>query len=95
MNYLHLQLPAGNYTLWLYEPVPQDSSLTSCALFEFSMSFTFQTLTDDLFNCDAYTVPTTLNAPGYLDDSGSVHIRERFLVSRETTTFEVQQVNLK
>jgi len=56
----------GTYTLWLYEPVPQNISLTSAAAFDMSLSIQFDVRDEDIFECTASRLPQSLNTPAYL-----------------------------
>lgn len=90
-NVLNLRLEEGSYSLWIYEPEPQNSAVTSCAVFTFSMSLSYTNVRDDLFFCGAGTFPSMLNAPGYLDFTGELHIEEAFLLSSQPAFFQLTQ----
>lgn len=79
-NHIAQLMPGGNYTLWIYEPEPQNSTLTACAAFEFFASLKFVPLIEDVYYCKGSTFPASFNSPGYLDFDGSMHIQELFLL---------------
>lgn len=99
-HFLHRALQDGKYRLWLLEPALQDSALTNCSLFDFSFRVEYLDVTTSVFECDGDTgvssiseLPSTLNAPGYLDDSGTVHVNDRFTIygNASTVSFEISE----
>jgi hypothetical protein len=83
-NSIRQLLPDGDYTLWFYEPEPQDKTLTKCSPFNFAFSISYEDLMEDIYVCDGTILPTSLNDMGYLDSTGYVHISDRFLVTNTT-----------
>lgn len=67
----------GDYTLWIYELYNQtDKSVLGCTPFTFSLSLTPFQFNEDLLNCKAARLPTTLNVPGLLGDRGVLEFAE-------------------
>eukprot|EP01114_Cavostelium_apophysatum_P014626 TRINITY_DN383_c0_g1_i1.p1 TRINITY_DN383_c0_g1~~TRINITY_DN383_c0_g1_i1.p1 ORF type:complete len:3487 (+),score=923.94 TRINITY_DN383_c0_g1_i1:225-10685(+) len=92
-NKIKADLTAGNYSLWIYEPEPQKTDLAACALFNFYFNLEFMEARNELYECDALTLPKSLNYPGYLDNSGYVHVREHFLIDSDPMSLVLNQAS--
>lgn len=78
--------PATFYTLWLYEPVPQNSSLSKCSLFDFNMQIDWrQAKTSADLGCPGGRMPDHILDTGY-----GVHWAQRVALTpriQNTTIF--------
>eukprot|EP01105_Mastigella_eilhardi_P007211 TRINITY_DN18721_c0_g1_i1.p1 TRINITY_DN18721_c0_g1~~TRINITY_DN18721_c0_g1_i1.p1 ORF type:complete len:3503 (-),score=850.93 TRINITY_DN18721_c0_g1_i1:100-10434(-) len=86
-NFFASALTPGTYTLWMYEPAKQDSSISLCSVFEFSLSIKYVPVTDDLWDCDGVQLPRSLNYPGYLNADGRLYITDTFAMTSSNVTF--------
>eukprot|EP00736_Rhodelphis_marinus_P013694 Rmarinus@m.5621 len=93
-NAMNRAIAPGNYRLWIYEPVPLDSRLLSCAEFEFDFKVTFGKVEEDPVSCGSPPLPDTLDTPEFLGfvrdglrvgpDVGIVHILDSYLIDMAT-----------
>jgi hypothetical protein len=84
-------IPDGNYTLWIYEPEPQNANLTACSTFVFKFHITYQDMLEDIFYCQEQLLPQSLNAVGFLTEDNYLHIADDFLMVNDTyVNFEIQ-----
>lgn len=89
-NILKEFLPSGNYTLWIYEPKPQNINLTTCSLFDFKMKIKFLDIQkDDEFYCKGIKFPKSLNSNGYINQGGYVHIQDFFFIQETEIPFSI------
>lgn len=99
-NFIHGTLEPGYYTLWFYEPAPQNLSFTNCAPFSFTMSVTYTQKQPEVEtqNCNAFLeLPQTLNQPGLLDYTAGktwLHLNEEYQINPQNSnmiSFDLQQ----
>eukprot|EP01116_Phalansterium_solitarium_P020047 TRINITY_DN57_c0_g1_i6.p1 TRINITY_DN57_c0_g1~~TRINITY_DN57_c0_g1_i6.p1 ORF type:complete len:3361 (+),score=947.88 TRINITY_DN57_c0_g1_i6:1118-11200(+) len=88
---LHTILQSGNYTLWIYEPIPQKAALSNCTAFQYQFMVTYVDLTEDIFVCEANPLPENFNVPGFKDASGRLHVSSDFLIDDTVVVFSVNQ----
>jgi hypothetical protein len=95
-NSLEIRLAPGNYTLFLYEPRPQNQSLSACAVYDLSMRVTYITETETVFNCDGVPVPSSLMTPSYMATTdGYLQLQDVFqLRGARSTQFELANSSL-
>ncbi len=73
---------------WLYEPQPQNTNISACAVFNFNMSFTAVPIDEeDLFNCDAAKLPEWLNQPNFFNENGYLHVYDSYILEFIETTY--------
>eukprot|EP00004_Rigifila_ramosa_P027827 TRINITY_DN919_c1_g2_i1.p1 TRINITY_DN919_c1_g2~~TRINITY_DN919_c1_g2_i1.p1 ORF type:complete len:3576 (-),score=880.41 TRINITY_DN919_c1_g2_i1:53-9331(-) len=93
-NILKTELHPGRYTLWFYEPAPQNRSLSECIEFGMRLSISFESAPVDLFNCAAPRLPSSLQ----LELDGTLHIAENYFADTENpttmTSFTVSSLSL-
>lgn len=90
-NLLESQLAPGNYTLWLYEPTPQNVSLTTCSPFQFALSIEYEDRSDtDIFHCtEASPIPLRLET-----SAGRIHLADHYLTTGfDEIVFELREVS--
>eukprot|EP00698_Gefionella_okellyi_P002655 TRINITY_DN1249_c0_g1_i1.p1 TRINITY_DN1249_c0_g1~~TRINITY_DN1249_c0_g1_i1.p1 ORF type:complete len:2848 (+),score=450.11 TRINITY_DN1249_c0_g1_i1:2019-10562(+) len=89
-------LPDTTYSLWIYQPIPQNKSLSPAAPFDFSISIDYTTVDEDVFECQATRLPITLNTAAYLGTPNShfLHVFDKFMVDFairvHTMQFEIE-----
>jgi hypothetical protein len=95
-NSLEIRLAPGNYTLFLYEPRPQNQSLSACAVYDVRLRVTYITETESVFNCDGVPVPPSLMTPSYMATTdGYLQLQDVFqLRGARSTTFELAKTSL-
>ena len=82
-------LGPGNYTFWIYDLLEfRDPSLVPCSPFTLEMEILQVKEEEDFINCVATRLPTTLNAPGLLED-GYLDFSESVLFVIGTGTYSV------
>lgn len=93
---LHQLLRNGAYTLWIYEPIVQNTSLSTCSPFDFSLTVKFLSEDEDVFSCEGTPVPSSLDIVKYLSPSGTIHFVDDFLINGENpySTFVVKETSL-
>ena len=83
-NRLSRFIPDGNYTLWIYEPEPQNANITSCSTFVFTFSIIYRDMLEDIFYCQQQLLPESLNAVGFITEDNNLHIADNFLMVNDT-----------
>jgi len=81
-NELKMDLQPGVYTLHIYQPKPQMNNVTTCGIFDLSVSIGYVTVEEDYWDCVASDLPETFNAPGYLDNEGFMHRQDSYFLGR-------------
>jgi len=68
----------GTYNLFIYDqPTEKDYSIaSSCTPFSLYINIETAKETETFLNCEAYTLPSTFNQPGLMDDQGSLYFSE-------------------
>lgn len=92
LNTLDEILMDGSYSLWIYEPQPQ-LPVTNCSTFSYAFTVTFVDAINDLYYCDAVLLPDSFNTPGYLDNSGNMHVFNNFLIEDTSTVFTLNKAS--
>jgi hypothetical protein len=83
---LATQLGPGNYTLWLYQPSAQDSSVSACSPFTFNLNISLSQADEDVFNCPYAEIPTSLDYNLYHKRPlapGRLHLADEYLLHDE------------
>ena len=89
---LEARVPSGNYTLTLYEPLLQNSTLSPCAAFNFKMSIKFVEAADVIYNCPGtMTLPVFFTEHGYLDSTGHMHILDDILLGQYISSLNLEK----
>eukprot|EP01133_Synstelium_polycarpum_P007915 gene7915-9294_t len=71
-------LAPGEYKLWIYDQTFEKTFTDSLPCTPFSLAIDIQSAheTETILNCDAYTLPPTFNAPGFIDDEGYLYFND-------------------
>eukprot|EP00026_Physarum_polycephalum_P000008 Phypoly_transcript_00008.p1 GENE.Phypoly_transcript_00008~~Phypoly_transcript_00008.p1 ORF type:complete len:1984 (+),score=285.38 Phypoly_transcript_00008:6000-11951(+) len=90
-NTLHRYLEAGDYILWIYEPIGQNKSISACSPFDFSLHIEFVDDEEDIFNCDLPRIPLSLDNSEYEETPGNIHFHDYFVLDGRTMNFTVYE----
>ncbi|GAM25559.1 hypothetical protein SAMD00019534_087340, partial [Acytostelium subglobosum LB1] len=72
----------GLYDLYLYDQT-QEKDYTigpSCTIFSLQVDIESAHVTETFLNCDTYSLPTTFNGPGFIDDGGYLYFSEELFL---------------
>eukprot|EP01113_Clastostelium_recurvatum_P017090 TRINITY_DN1_c1_g1_i3.p1 TRINITY_DN1_c1_g1~~TRINITY_DN1_c1_g1_i3.p1 ORF type:complete len:1621 (-),score=484.11 TRINITY_DN1_c1_g1_i3:48-4910(-) len=89
-NVVFGELEAGDYTLWIYEPEPQNANVSACSLFNFDIGLTFVDPEQDVFNCDATVLPPSFDSLEYTDEDGFMHVLDSFLLNKAVNSVAIK-----
>eukprot|EP01124_Arcella_intermedia_P032932 TRINITY_DN7777_c0_g2_i1.p1 TRINITY_DN7777_c0_g2~~TRINITY_DN7777_c0_g2_i1.p1 ORF type:complete len:3439 (+),score=468.43 TRINITY_DN7777_c0_g2_i1:104-10318(+) len=84
-------LGPGSYSLWLVDNVAERySNITTCTPFSIDLEIVQNNLVENYVSCHAERIPTNLNLPGFIDDTGFVHFKKDVFIDLSQREHETQ-----